>query len=103
MTGATSGTGTSHPSVAPDFLWNSCSILYTRHATLVANSLISHERGNEDMIVMTTNGTYLWSSGTQIFRNGQPSKQSLTRKVLNQGFLVINLLVCLFVCLFDGV
>jgi len=36
----------------------------TRHVTLVTN-LASHELGNS-LIVVTTNGTYLWSFMTQI-------------------------------------
>jgi hypothetical protein len=39
--------------------------------TLVTNPVISQERGQEK-IVITTNGTYLWSFVTQIFRNGKP-------------------------------
>ena len=41
----------------------------TRRVTLVTYPVISHELGN-DRIVLTTNGTYPWSFVTQILRNG---------------------------------
>jgi hypothetical protein len=50
---------------------SSCSISGTRRVTLVKTPVISHEWGKKDGIVTTTNGTYPWSSVTQIFRNGR--------------------------------
>ena len=49
---------------------SSCSSRRTRRVTLVANPMISHEKGT-DGIVITTNGTYPWSFVTHIFRNGK--------------------------------
>jgi len=49
-----------------------CSTNETRRITLVTNTVICHE-SCEDVIVVTTNGTYLWSFVTQISRNGYPS------------------------------
>jgi hypothetical protein len=51
---------------------SSCSTSDTRHANLVTNPVISHERG-KDQEVFTTRGTYPRSFVTQIFHNGQPS------------------------------
>jgi len=51
---------------------SSCSTSDTRRINLVANPVISHERG-KDRGVVTTSGTYPWSFVTQIFHNGQPS------------------------------
>jgi hypothetical protein len=51
---------------------SSCSTSDTSRVNLVTNPVISHEYGkNRD--VLTTSGTYLWSSVTQISHNGQPS------------------------------
>jgi len=41
--------------------------------TLVTNSMICHELGN-DSITITTNRTYSWSFVTQIFNNGKQSR-----------------------------
>jgi hypothetical protein len=49
-----------------------CSTSDTRRVNLVTNPLISHERGKDREVVMTS-GTYPWSFVTQIFHNGQPS------------------------------
>ena len=50
----------------------SCSTSDTRRVNLVANLVISHERG-KDREVFTTSGTHPWSFVTQIFHTGQPS------------------------------
>ena len=57
----------------------SCSTSDTRRVNLVANLVISHERG-KDREVLTTSGTYPWSFGTQIFHTGQPS-HGVDRKI----------------------
>ena len=44
---------------APRKVTSSCCVSGTRHLTLVTNLVISPERAN-DVIVTTTNGTYLW-------------------------------------------
>jgi hypothetical protein len=49
-----------------------CSTSDTRRVNLVTNPLISHERGKDREVFMTS-GTYPWSFVTQIFHNGQPS------------------------------
>jgi hypothetical protein len=59
----------------------------TPRVNLVTNPVISHEWGN-NMEVLTTSGTYPWPFVTQIlwFLSRFP-----TRKLLNQGFPLINL------------
>jgi hypothetical protein len=49
--------------------YSSCS---TSDTCRVTNSVISHERGKE-RIVITKKRTYPWSFVTQIFRKGKPS------------------------------
>ena len=49
-----------------------CSTSGTRRVTLVTNPVTNHEWG-KGRNVLTTSGTYPWSSVTHIFRNGQPS------------------------------
>ena len=51
---------------------SSCSTGDAHRVNLVANPVISHQRG-KDREVLTTSGTYPWSFVTQIFHNGQPS------------------------------
>jgi hypothetical protein len=51
---------------------SSCSTSDTHRVNLVANPVISHQRG-KDREVFTTSGTYPWSFVTLIFHNGQPS------------------------------
>ena len=51
---------------------NSCSTRVARRVDLVTHLVISHEL-EKDREVLTTSGTYPWSSVTQIFHNGQPS------------------------------
>jgi hypothetical protein len=51
---------------------SSCSTIGTRRVDLVTNPLISHEWG-KDREVITTSGTYPWSSVIHIFHSGQPS------------------------------
>ena len=52
---------------------SSCSTSDTRRFNLVTTPVISHERG-KDREVFTTSETYPWSFVTQIFNNGQPSR-----------------------------
>ena len=54
---------------------SSCSRCGIHLVTLVTNPVISHELG-EDRIVITTNGTNPSSFVTQIFRSGWPSYDS---------------------------
>jgi len=42
----------------------------SHHIILVTLPVISHERGKEDVILTTTNVTYMWSLDTEIFRSG---------------------------------
>ena len=51
---------------------SSCSTSCTRHVALVINPVISYKWG-KIREMLTTNGTFLWSFVTQLFRNGQPS------------------------------
>ena len=51
---------------------SSCFTSDTRHVNLVTKPVISHEWG-KDRKVLTTSGTYPWSSVTQIFHNSHPS------------------------------
>ena len=51
---------------------SSCSTTETRRVNQVTKFMISHEWG-KDRKVLTTSGTYPWSSVTQIFHNSQPS------------------------------
>jgi hypothetical protein len=51
---------------------SSCSTSATHRVNLVANSVISRQRG-KDREVLTTSETYTWSFVTHIFHNGQPS------------------------------
>ena len=51
---------------------SSCSTSDTHRVNLVANSVISRQRGT-DREVFTTSETYPWSFVTNIFHNGQPS------------------------------
>jgi hypothetical protein len=44
-----------------------------RILTLVIKQMESYERGHNAGIVTTTNGTYMWSSVTPIFRNAKPN------------------------------
>jgi len=48
-----------------------CTTIGIRILTLVTKQMTSHERGRNDGIVTTTNGTYMWSSFTLIFRNAK--------------------------------
>ena len=50
---------------------SSCSTSGIHRVNLVTNSVISHERG-KDLDVFMTSGTYPWSFVTHIFHNGQP-------------------------------
>ena len=50
---------------------STCTTSDTRRVNLVANPVISHERGKD--LEMFTSGTYPWSFVTQIFHNGQTS------------------------------
>jgi hypothetical protein len=89
-----------------------CCICGTRWSCcVVTNPVISHRRG-KDQIMSTTNGTYPWSqficstipaygvylSQLMLFSRASGSHQYfldrgllLTRKLLNQGFLVVKL------------
>jgi hypothetical protein len=49
-----------------------CSTSDSRRVNLVTNPVISHERGKDREVFMTS-GTYIWSFVTQIFHNHQPS------------------------------
>ena len=60
---------------------SSCSTSDTRRVNLVTNPVISHERGKDREVLMTS-GTYPWSFVTQIFHNGQPSRGG-DRKAFN--------------------
>jgi hypothetical protein len=51
---------------------SSCSTSGTHRVNLVTNPVISHEKG-KDREVFVTSGTYPWSILAQIFHNGQPS------------------------------
>jgi hypothetical protein len=51
---------------------SSCSTSDTRRVNLVTNPLISHERGKDREVFMTS-GTYPCSFVTQIFHSDQPS------------------------------
>ena len=51
---------------------SSCSTSGTRRVYLVTKPMISQERGNDREVF--TSGTYPWSFVTQIFHNGQPSR-----------------------------
>jgi hypothetical protein len=44
---------------------SSCSTSYTRRVNLVTNPVISHERGKDREVLMTS-GTYPWSFVTDI-------------------------------------
>ena len=50
-----------------------CTTISIRIFTLVTKQMASHERGHNDGNVTTTNGTYMWSSVTPIFRNANPN------------------------------
>jgi len=50
-----------------------CTTFGIRILTLVTKQMASHERGHNDGIITTTNGTYMWSSVTPIFRNAKPN------------------------------
>jgi hypothetical protein len=61
-----------HSTKKPEVLWrvsSSCSTNGTHHATVVTKTLKSHE-WEKERIVITTNGTFVWSFVTQIFHNG---------------------------------
>ena len=50
-----------------------CTTIGIRILTLVIKQMESYERGHNDGIVTTTNGTYMWSFVTPIFRNAKPN------------------------------
>ena len=50
-----------------------CTTFGIRILTHVTKQMASHERGHNDGIITTTNGTYMWSSVTPIFRNAKPN------------------------------
>lgn len=51
------------------FLGSSRTTIETTCVILVTISIISHERGKTDGILITTTGLYTWLSVTQVFRN----------------------------------
>ena len=51
---------------------SSCSTSDTRRVNLVANPVVSHERGKDREVLMIS-GSYPWSFVTHIFHNGQTS------------------------------
>ena len=51
---------------------SSCSTSGTRRINIVINPVISHERGKDREVFMTS-GKYPWSFVTHIFYNGQPT------------------------------
>ena len=50
-----------------------CTTIGIRILTSVTKQMANHERGHNDGIVTTTNGTYMWSSATPILRNAKPN------------------------------
>jgi hypothetical protein len=81
---------------------NSCSTSDTRRVNLVPNPVISHERG-KDREVFTTSRTYPWSFMTQIFHNGQPSRDGdrKTFEVMTSTYLSFFLSHLMFITLYS--
>jgi hypothetical protein len=51
-----------------EMVGSSCSTSGTRRVNLVTNPVVSHERGKDRILIMTS-GTFPWSCMTQIFHN----------------------------------